>query len=392
MRLSGALLVVVAAAAESVDVCDCSPRITAEKTRLTSLCDGEKQTLRGQLTQAEQTLASTQQTLASTQQNLNTARASVTALESKVKDTATTCQTDLTAAQTKLREMKESVSQTDAKLKTELYASQRLAESLNDQLASCSAKSSTLQSEYTQVLAAKKSETQRLLTEKQKLNEELDAVTGKIYSSAQFMLSARHSQRLGSAFINLMRDRFVNAVGREVLEVAALQSRLWYNTGKQFAAPYMAKVSSTAANLDEQYAISDKMMSAFNKVADASREPIMNFGSSALEFTEKRMDRFVNNLSQVDPEIRSLFPTEFKDRCYAFAFVFGLAYVVMGVVQWVLGCVWAVVSSPFRRNVKSKKAKKMLKAKKSHDDDIAQPIKDTDNKSTGTETATTRRR
>lgn len=197
---------------------------------------------------------------------------------------------------------------------------------------------------------------------------EVSESTMKIYNAAQFWRTYDHSVRIGKAFSKFVNRAVNRLMGEETYELCELQLRLWYaktNTYMtKYIGPHYAKFSAFYSDK-----ISPVVNSAMSAALVYSEKP-MEMGrkglDAALSYVDRYMERVVTNLASVSPEVRSLFPDTFYDRCFAFAFIAVLLHTLTSVVKYVYT---SVVLAPLSLFAAPKAAapanKKVVKSSKS---------------------------
>lgn len=169
-----------------------------------------------------------------------------------------------------------------------------------------------------------------------KLKQELSASTEKIYTAARFWQTVEHSKHIGSAFLLFARNRLVKIVGPDTYELAKLQMQLWYSAGAKHASAVVRPIQLRSTQLYDTY-MKRHVTSALAKAAVYAEGPIQAMQkklNSALVGIEGYMERVVTNLSDGTPSVREVFPENFHDRCFAFAFISLVLFCSSTLLQW----------------------------------------------------------
>eukprot|EP01057_Protomagalhaensia_wolfi_P004950 Protomagalhaensia_wolfi_Nauph_80__4949@NODE_521_length_2386_cov_147_198125_g374_i3_p1_GENE_NODE_521_length_2386_cov_147_198125_g374_i3NODE_521_length_2386_cov_147_198125_g374_i3_p1_ORF_typecomplete_len474_score120_26HOOK/PF05622_12/8_5e08CCCAP/PF15964_5/0_00013CALCOCO1/PF07888_11/0_00059MAD/PF05557_13/0_00046MAD/PF05557_13/47TPR_MLP1_2/PF07926_12/0_0014TPR_MLP1_2/PF07926_12/4_7e03Myosin_tail_1/PF01576_19/0_028FlxA/PF14282_6/0_0022FlxA/PF14282_6/4_6e03FlxA/PF14282_6/2_5e03FlxA/PF14282_6/3_8e03Tra len=165
-----------------------------------------------------------------------------------------------------------------------------------------------------------------------------EKMSNEIYNTQQFSRQLRHTASVSKALLGYTHLQFVKVIGRNNYDLVVLQASMsWHYVADkvdQYTKPLRTKAQEAySQHLHPVVAPKlSQLQTQFSRVASYAKERAYNLMGAI----DARMDRMVTNLSSVDPQVSSIFPEGFADRCVAFAFLSACLYIVSEGVQLVL--------------------------------------------------------
>eukprot|EP01055_Gregarina_sp_Pseudo9_P000401 Gregarina_sp_Pseudo_9__400@NODE_1261_length_1733_cov_274_930933_g1186_i0_p1_GENE_NODE_1261_length_1733_cov_274_930933_g1186_i0NODE_1261_length_1733_cov_274_930933_g1186_i0_p1_ORF_typecomplete_len452_score165_34Filament/PF00038_21/0_001Filament/PF00038_21/13Filament/PF00038_21/7_4e03DUF3584/PF12128_8/0_0041HOOK/PF05622_12/0_007AAA_13/PF13166_6/0_053AAA_13/PF13166_6/5_8e02MAD/PF05557_13/0_027Bacillus_HBL/PF05791_11/1_2e03Bacillus_HBL/PF05791_11/0_019Bacillus_HBL/PF05791_11/1_5e02Bacillus_HBL/PF057 len=298
---------------------------------------------------------------------VETYKAQVGALNTSLQSCKTDMNTKVEACQKDAQSRSQALATAETAIR-DLQSAVASSKAVSEQLQQCQSESLKMNAqmegmskEHLQKQMKLQSELTGALNNLESLKEDHAKSTNVIYSSEQFSRQVQHGKIVGSAFVKFSHNRLIALVGRNNYDLITLQATVFASAAGGYMRAAYAPVRTRVVTLYHTHGAKlvqpalDRLAQAYDRV----KAHVQTRLRQLLTFADNYMNRLIANLASVDPEVRAVFPESFNDRCFAFAFVSLILYILSEVVQWLFSkCVAAPVVYMLGLNQTTKTSKK----------------------------------
>eukprot|EP01053_Blabericola_migrator_P007048 Blabericola_migrator_1__7047@NODE_3575_length_1665_cov_1006_074468_g2186_i1_p1_GENE_NODE_3575_length_1665_cov_1006_074468_g2186_i1NODE_3575_length_1665_cov_1006_074468_g2186_i1_p1_ORF_typecomplete_len459_score87_94Filament/PF00038_21/0_0011Filament/PF00038_21/0_57MAD/PF05557_13/0_00022Pep1_7/PF17232_2/0_0016TPR_12/PF13424_6/0_14TPR_12/PF13424_6/35Myosin_tail_1/PF01576_19/0_013Golgin_A5/PF09787_9/2_3Golgin_A5/PF09787_9/0_0042Golgin_A5/PF09787_9/2_1e03DUF4201/PF13870_6/0_0047DUF4201/PF13870_6/38DU len=263
------------------------------------------------------------------------------------------------AAEASVAELKRAVSSTQA---------------VSQQLSECQVESSRLKSSVDSLAQEHSAQRKLLQNELSVVQSSMEAMkaaheknANEIYNTEQLSRHMKQFTTIGTAYAKVLRNVLVNLVGQNNYDLVILQATMLGHTVYDKADIYTQGAREKARQLYNQHLrerLSPMVEQAKGYYGVASSY-VKDRAQSLVVVVDVRLNAFVDRLSKIDPEVRSMFPEAFADRCVAFAFMAAVLYIVSEPLSMLLNIVRSVLARLLGLSSSSEKSSKSRRSSRS---------------------------